>query len=73
VLSQNRLAGVGGDPFTGGGKKTTFLTGAFSYAVINHGDGGVSPHPSLLFAPWLRRQVTPHHQETFEWRTQCSC
>jgi hypothetical protein len=58
VLSQNRLTGVGGDPFGGGGEKT-FLTRAFSYAVLNRGDGGVGPRPSLLFAPWLRHQVPP--------------
>jgi hypothetical protein len=58
VLSQKRFAGVGGDAFAGGGKKT-FLTRAFSYAVHNRGDGGVGPHPSLLFTPWLRRQVPP--------------
>jgi hypothetical protein len=44
------LAGVGSDPFGGGGKKT-FLTWAFSYAVLNHGDGGIGLRPSLLFAP----------------------
>jgi hypothetical protein len=31
--------------------KKTFLTRAFSYAIRNRGDGGVGPHPSLLFAP----------------------
>jgi hypothetical protein len=51
VLSQNRLAGVGGDPFGGRSKQNTFLTRAFSYAVLNRGDGGVGPRPSLLFAP----------------------
>jgi hypothetical protein len=50
VLSQNRLAGFGSDPFGGGGKKKHFLTRAFSFAVLNRGDGGVGPRPSLLFA-----------------------
>jgi hypothetical protein len=59
VLSQNRLAGVGGDSFGGGGEKKTFLTRAFCYAVLNRGDGGVGPRLSLLFAPWLRHKVHP--------------
>jgi hypothetical protein len=59
VLSQNRLAGVGGDLFGGGGENKQFLTRAFSYAALNRGDGGGGQRPSLLFALWLRHQVPP--------------
>jgi hypothetical protein len=34
-------------------KKQHFLKVALSYVVLNRGDGGVGPRPSLLFALWL--------------------
>jgi hypothetical protein len=39
--------------------KKPFFNRGFSYAVLNRGDGGVSPHPSHLFASWPRHQVPP--------------
>jgi hypothetical protein len=49
VLSQHLFEDVGGDLFASGSDKNQFLRGAFSYAVLNCGDGGVGPQVPLIF------------------------